>query len=59
MLGDQEIGQVDEIRQGRIEEEVPNKFDIFSSKFDCDSDHILLHQQGCRKQERHRYWRHV
>lgn len=33
VFGDQEIGQVHKISKRWIEQEVPNKFDIFSGKF--------------------------
>jgi hypothetical protein len=59
MLGHQEIGQIDKIRQARIEQQQPNNREILLCKLNCNADNIILHKDSCRKQEDNSDWSHV
>lgn len=44
MLGDQEIGEVDEVGEARIEQQVPNNPKILFGKGNCLTHHIFFHK---------------
>lgn len=59
MLCHQEIGQIDEVGQGRVDEQIPNYVQVLPGQFHCDGNDIVLHEDGCRGQKNNSYRGHV
>ena len=59
MLGDEEIGEVDEIRHSRVDNNHEQDIDVPPSQRDCDSQHIRLQQQCGWQEDNNCYGSHV
>jgi len=59
MLCHQEVGQIHEVGQGRVEEQVPNYVDVLLGQLYRNGNNIILHEDSCRDQEKNSDWRHV
>lgn len=59
MFCHQEIGQIDETRQARIEQQVPNYVEVRFGQFNSNGNNIILHEDSSRNQKNNSNWGHV